>query len=223
MSVEAGGTLLLHDYWRSTASYRVRIALNLKAVPYARQTHDLRSGAQREAAYAALNPQQLVPALESEEGTWTQSAAILEWLEERFPTPPLLPAQRAARAVVRAMVQIVCCDIHPLHNLRVLNALRHDFGADEAAVEAWIGRWIGDGLAALEVMIARHGGRFACGDMPSLADCCLLPQVYAAERFHVRLDAYPCLQAVVGAARSIDAFARAHPDRQPDAPAPAAR
>lgn len=209
--------MILHGYWRSGTSYRVRLALALKGIGYDQLTLDLRTGAQRGADYLALNPQGLVPALEVEGTVLTQSPAILEWLEERYPDPPLLPQWAEDRAVVRAMAATIACDVHPLGNLRVLNALRSEFEADAEAVNRWIARWVGDGFAALEVMIARHGRGFAFGDTPSLADCHLVPQVYAAERFGVALSAYPRLMAAADALRALPAAAAAHPSAQPDA------
>lgn len=209
--------MILHGYWRSSAAYRVRIALALKGVAYDQVTHDLRTGAQAAAGYRALNPQAMVPALETGDAVLVQSPAILEWIEERYPAPALLPADPVARATVRAMAAIVACDIHPLNNLRVQQALRRDLGADDAAVAGWIGRWIADGFAALETLVARHGRGFAFGDTPTLADCTLVPQVYSAERFAVDLAAYPALMAAAARARGLDAVAAAHPDRQPDA------
>ncbi|MEH3038251.1 MAG: maleylacetoacetate isomerase [Sphingomonas adhaesiva] len=209
--------MILHGYWRSSAAYRVRIALALKGVAYDQATHDLRRGEQR--ALGGLNPQPLVPALETHDGVLTQSPAILEWVEETFPEPPLLPSRAADRAVVRAMAAIVACDIHPVNNLRVLNALRTDLSADEAIVQRWIARWIADGFTALEVLIARHGRGFAFGDAPTLADCHLVPQVYGAERFAVDLTPYPALRAAAENARALPAFAAAHPAVQPDADA----
>lgn len=207
----------LHDYWRSTASYRVRIALNLKGLAYDRAPHDLRRAEQREEAYLALNPQGLVPALET--GSWvlTQSLAILEWLEETYPEPPLLPPDPDDRAIVRAMAAIVACDIHPLNNLRVLDTLRGPLRASEDQVLAWISRWIGDGFAALEPLVARHGGRFAFGDTPTYADCCLVPQLYSAERFGVDVSAFPRLRGVSAAARDLPEVSAAQPNLQPGA------
>ncbi len=210
-------SLTLHGYWRSTTAYRVRIALALKGVAYAQVTHDLRKGAQREPGYRALNPQGLVPALYTDDAVLTQSPAILEWIDETYPNPPLLPADANGRAIVRAMAATIACDIHPVNNLRILNALRTEFGADEAAVNRWIARWIGDGFAALETQIARYGDGFAFGATPTIADCHLVPQVYSAERFAVDLAPYPRLQAATDTARALPAFAAAHPDRQPDA------
>ena len=210
-------TPTLHGYWRSGTSYRVRLALALKRLDYEQVTHDLRSGAQRADAYRALNPQGLVPALDTGDAVLTQSPAILEWLEEVYPDPPLLPAGATDRAVVRAMAATVACDIHPLGNLRVLNALRADFAADAEAVTRWIARWIGDGFAALETMVERHGDGFAFGDRPTLADCHLVPQVYAAERFAVDLSPYPRLVDAARRTAALPAATAAHPDRQPDA------
>lgn len=207
----------LHGYWRSSASYRVRIALNLKGIAYEQRTHDLRRGEQNGTDYAALNPQQLVPALETYEGVLIQSPAILEWLEERYPDPALLPPAAHDRAVVRSMAAVIACDVHPLNNLRVLNALRRDFAADEEQVQAWIGGWIASGFAALEDLIARHGQGFAHGAAPTLADCYLVPQVYSAERFGVDLAPFPRIVAAAERARALPAFASAHPAAQPDA------
>ena len=208
----------LHGYWRSSAAYRVRIALALKGCEAAVVTHDLRADEQRAPGYLNLNPQGLVPALESDDGAvLTQSLAILEWLEERYPAPPLLPQDAGDRAQVRAMVALIACDMHPLNNLRVLRYLRHQLGADQTAVSAWIGHWIAQGFAALEVLVARHSRGFAWGDAPSLADCCLVPQVYSAQRYAVDLAPYPRIVAVAGHCAGHPAFRAAHPLAQPDA------
>ena len=212
--------LRLHGYWRSTASYRVRIALGLKGVPYDSATYDLRTGAHQDPAYGRLAPHGLVPALETEGGVIVESPAILEWLEERYPDPRLLPDDPMGRAVVRGMVGLVACDIHPLNNLRVLKALRTEFGADQGAIDAWIARWIGEGFAALETLVAQHGRGFAYGDQPSLADCLVVPQVYAAERFKVDLEAFPAIRAAARRAGALEPVQAAHPDRQPDADRP---
>jgi len=208
--------VILHGYWRSSAAYRVRIALALKGLAYEQVCHDLRTGEHRAAAYRAVNLQGRVPALEADGRVLVQSPAILEWLEERYPDPPLLPAGAEDRAAVRAMCATVACDIHPLNNLAVLQALR-GMGADEAAVSAWIARWIGEGFAGVEPVVAACGRGFAWGDAPGLADCYLVPQVYNAERFGVDLSPYPALTAAVERARALPPFAAAHPDRQPDA------
>jgi maleylpyruvate isomerase len=209
--------LRLHGYWRSSAAYRVRIGLNLKGLAYEQAPRDLRTGAQRDPDYLALSPQGLVPALETAAVNIVQSLAILEWLEDRFPEPRLLPADADSRAVVRGMAELVACDIHPLNNLRVLGVLRGELRADQAQVDAWIARWIGEGFTALEQLVARHGGEFAFGDTPTLADCCLVPQVYSAERFAVDLTAFPRIRAAAAHAGRLEAFAAAHPSRQPDA------
>jgi maleylpyruvate isomerase len=207
----------LHGYWRSGTSYRTRIALNLKGLAYEQVTHDLRKGEHKDSAFLTLQPQGLVPALEVEGEVLIQSPAILEWLEEAHPQPPLLPVDPVARAQVRAMAAIVGCDIHPVNNLRILKSLRGDLRADEAQVSAWIARWIAEGFTALETLIARHGGAYAYGDAPTLADVYLVPQAYAAERFNVDLSAWPHLNAAVAHARQHPAFAKAAPEAQPDA------
>jgi len=209
--------ITLHSYWRSTAAYRVRIALNLKRLDYAQAPHDLRVGEHGAAAYAAVNPQKLIPALDIDGAVLTQSLAILEWLEETHPEPPLLPTAVADRAVVRAMALAVACDIHPLNNLRVLARLRADFGADETAISRWIAGWIAEGFEAMETLIAHHGGALAYGDTPTMADCCLVPQVYSARRFNVDLTPYPRLVGAADRAAELEAFVAAHPSNQPDA------
>ncbi len=209
--------MILHGYFRSGTSYRTRIALNLKGLSYETRGIDLRTGAQKSDAYLALNPQGMVPALETAEGVLVQSPAILEWLEERHPRPPLLPGTAMDRATVRAMAAVIGCDIHPLNNLRVLKALRSQFEADQAAVDNWAGRWITPGFEALETLVTRHGGGWSYGDTPGLVDCYLIPQIYSARRFNVPLAAFPGLLAIEAAAAEHPAFIAAHPDRQPDA------
>lgn len=209
--------MILHGYWRSGAAYRTRIGLNLKGLSYEQRGVDLRTGAQRSDAYVALNPQGMVPALEIDGAVLTQSPAILEWLDEAFPSPPLLPVSPVARAQVRAMAALIGCDIHPLNNLRVGKALRETFGADQAAVDAWAARWVLPGFEALERLVAEHGAGWCYGDAPGLADCYLIPQIYSARRFNVPLDAFPRLLEIDRAAAAHPAFAAAHPDRQPDA------
>ena len=209
--------MILHDYWRSSAAYRLRIGLNLKGVDYTLVPHDLRTGEQRAGDYVALAPQGLVPALDTGEEVLTQSLALLEWLDETYPEPPLLPGDTTGRATVRAMAQVVACDIHPVNNLRILKALRSDFGASQDAVDAWTRRWIGEGFAALETMVARHGDGFCYGDTVTLADVLLAPQWYNGERFALDTSPYPRLAAVVARCRNLPAFAAASPDVQPGA------
>jgi len=207
----------LHGYWRSGAAYRVRIGLALKGVAYEQVHHDLRTGAQRADDYARLNPQRLVPTLEAGDLVLTQSVAILEWLDECHPQPPLLPGDPNGRAIVRSMAATIASDTHPLHNLRVLNALRKEFGADDAGVQRWIAHWLGDGLAAVDRLVDRHGNGFAYGDRPTLADCCIVPALYAARRFAVDLTRFPALVDAGERAMALPEIAAAHPDRQPDA------
>ena len=209
--------MILHGYWRSGTAYRTRIALNLKGLDYDQAGVDLRTGAQRSEAFMRLNPQGMVPALEDDDAVLTQSPAILEWLEETHPRPPLLPASPVDRARVRAMAALIGCDIHPLNNLRVCKALRESFGADQAAVDAWAGRWIASGFTALEHLVADHGAGWCFGDTPGLADCYLIPQIYSARRFNAPLEAFPRLLAIEAAAAIHPAFVAAHPDNQPDA------
>jgi len=211
--------MILHGYWRSGASYRVRIALNLKGLAYDRAAHDLRKGEQKAADYVALNPQGMVPALQDGDRVLTQSPAILEWLEETHPEPPLLPKGAHDRATVRAMAALIGCDIHPLNNLRVLKAIRSEFNADQAAVDAWAAGWIAPGFDALEALVARHGAGWSFGDAPTLVDCYLIPQMYSARRFNMDLSPWPRLLAVEQTALAHPAFASAHPDLQPDADA----
>jgi maleylpyruvate isomerase len=221
--MRGGGTagamseLILHGYWRSSAVYRVRIALNLKGLDYRQVGHDLRQGAQRAPAYLQIAPAGLVPTLEVDGHPLVQSLAIIEWLEERWPEPALLPRGLEDRAIVRAMAATIAADIHPLNNLRVLNYLKSPLGRQQDQIDGWIAHWIIEGFGALETLIERHGGRFAFGDQPSLADCALVPQVFNAERFAIDLAPFPRLRAAVEHARALPAFAAAHPDRQPDA------
>jgi maleylacetoacetate isomerase/maleylpyruvate isomerase len=210
------GEMLLHSAWRASAPYRVRIALNLKGLAYGYAPVDLAAGEQKGEAYRAVNRQSLVPALEIDGRILTQSLAIMEWLEETHPSPPLLPSDPFDRATVRAMADIVACDIHPVNNLRILKALAA-LGHDEAARNEWVARWVGDGFDALEPMIAEHGKGWSFGATPTLADCCLIPQLYNAQRFGVDLSPWPAITAVADAAAQHPAFADAHPNRQPDA------
>jgi len=210
--------LTLHSMWRATAPYRVRIGLGIKGLPYDYVGIDLVGGEARRAPYTDLNAQGLVPALVTDDGVLTQSLATLEWLEETHPAPPLLPASPRDRAIVRTMAEIVACDIHPLNNLRVLQALGslgHPMGGPDQ--QAWGADWIARGFAALEPMIARHGAGFAFGDTPTIADCCLIPQIWSSSRFKVDLEPYPALRAVYDHAAEHPAFIAAEPARQPDA------
>ncbi len=213
--------IVLHGYWRSGTSYRTRIALNLKGLVYEIRPVNLLAGDQGRAPYRELDPQGLVPALETPDGVLIQSPAILEWLEDAHPAPPLLPSDSRGRAEVRAMAALVGCDIHPLNNLRVLRMLKRELSASDEQISAWEARWIGDGFTALETLIARRGQGFSWGSSPTLADCYLVPQVYAAERFGVDLGPYPLIREVAERCRATSAFAAAHPDRQPDAVSPA--
>ena len=208
--------LVLHSAWRSSAAYRVRIGLNLKGLAYDIAPVNLVSSQHLEPAYAALNPQRLLPALEVDGRVLTQSLAILEWLDETVPEPALLPTDPFDRAIVRTMAQIVASDIHPVNNLRVLRALT-DLGVAEPDREAWIRRWITDGFTALERMIVEHGQGYAFGSEPTLADCVLLPQVYNAERFKTYLTPFPNIVAIAARCAEHPAFAAAHPNTQPDA------
>lgn len=209
--------MILHDYWRSSAAYRIRIALNLKGLAYTQVAHDLRRGEQSDARYRSIAPQGLIPAIEIDGMVLTQSLAIIEWLDETDPEPRLLPDGAGPRAIVRAMAQVVACDIHPVNNLRILKALKADFGAEQPAIDAWIRHWVGEGFAALEAMVATYGGRFCYGDTPGIADVMLVPQWYNAERFATDLSPYPRLAAIVAEARALPAFAAARPEAQPDA------
>ncbi|MFK3891484.1 maleylacetoacetate isomerase [Sphingomonas sp. NPDC079357] len=206
---------VLHGYFRSTAAYRVRIALNLKRVAWCDAFHHLRHGEQRAPAYLRLNPQGLVPALEWEGAVLTQSLAICEYLDERIPAPPLLPANPVVRAHVRAFAQVIACDTHPVQNLRVLQRLRAA-RLDEAAVNGWARDTITDGLSACNALIADRDGPYCFGTQVTLADLCLIPQLFNARRFGVEL-AWPRLLAVEAACLALPAFADAAPERQPDA------
>lgn len=206
-------TVRLHDYFRSSAAYRVRIALNLKGVAYDSVAHDLRTDAQRDPDYLALNPQGLVPALEIDGQRLTQSLAIIDYLDARFPDPPFVPRDPAARAHVLAMALAVACDIHPLNNLRILGYLRDPLGQGQDAVDAWYAHWVSEGLRALEALAERHAGAWLSGERPGIADICLVPQLYNARRFSVPLDAYPTLCAIDARLTALEPVAVAHPDR----------
>ena len=207
----------LHGYFRSSASYRVRIALNLKGLTADHLTHHLRKGEQRDPAYLALNPQGLVPALQDDQGaTLTQSLAIIEWLDETHPEPPLLPKDPLRRAKVRAFAQVLACDTHPVQNLKVLARLR-ELKLPEDQVTGWAGWANREGLAACEKLIATEAGPFCFGALPTIADLCLVPQLANARRFGVDVSAFPRLLKAEAAAKAMKAFADAAPDKQPDA------
>jgi len=206
-------TPVLYDYWRSSAAYRVRIVLNLKQVAYDSVAIDLTTGAQRDPAYVARNPQGLVPALDIGGAMLTQSLAIIDYLDTAYPATPMLPREPIARARVFAQALSIVADLHPIDNLRVLNRLTDQFGADQAAREAWYVHWIEIGLTALEAMTADGTGPFLGGDTPNLADVCLVPQIYNARRFGVSLDPFPRLLAADTAAAAVAEIAAAHPDR----------
>jgi maleylpyruvate isomerase len=207
----------LHGYFRSSAAWRVRIALNLKGLEVAHVSHHLRHGEQRAPAYLALNPQGLVPALELDDGTvLTQSLAIIEWLEETHPAPALLPAAPLARAKVRAFAGVIACDTHPVQNLKVLNRLR-ELGHDGEAVLAWAANVNVDGLVACERLAADNPGPFCFGAAPGLADICLVPQLGNARRYGCDLGKYPAILAIEKNCIALAAFADAAPEKQPDA------
>lgn len=210
--------LVLYSHWRATAPYRVRIGLHLKGLTYRYEPVDLAAGRQREETYRAINSQHLVPALVAGERVVTQSLAILEWLEEIRPEPALLPRNPADRAMVRSMANIVACDIHPLNNLRVLRTLE-TLQISEADRKVWIERWIIDGFTTLESLVVRYGAGFCFGDSPTLADCCLIPQVYGAQRYEIDLTPFPAICAIAARTAAHSAFAAAHPARQPGATA----
>lgn len=209
----------LYGYFRSSAAFRVRIALNLKGIDYEHASVHLVRNEQHSEAYRKLNPQQLVPTLEDGPLALTQSLAIVEYLEETHPEPHLLPADPAGRARVRALALSVACDIHPLDNLRVLRRLKKQFGAADAARDDWYRYWIAVGFEAIEATLARDAqtGRFCHGDAPTLADVCLVPQVFNARRYNSPLEAYPTILRTHDACMALEAFRRAAPQAQPDA------
>ena len=211
----------LYTFWRSSAAYRARIGLNLKGLPYEQVPVHLRKGEQRDPHYVGLNPQGLVPALEDAGQLVTQSLAILEYLDERFPEPPFLPHDAFARAQVRSLALNIACEIHPLNNLRVLEYLRGPLGHDEATMVQWYRYWIAEGFKGLEEQARRLSGdgRHLYGNTVTLADICLVPQVANARRFDCDLSPYPTLLAIDAALTALPAFAAARPEVQPDAEA----
>ena len=205
---------ILYDYFRSSASYRVRIALNLKGIDYEQRSINLAAGAQKDEAYRELNPQGFVPMLEMDGHRITQSLAICNYVNSVIADPPFMPADAADRAHVLALALIVACDIHPLNNLRVLKYLKGELGATQDTTDEWYRHWVAEGLKALETMAAPRAGAWLFGDEPSVADICLIPQLYNARRFSVPLDAFPTLRRVDETASGNPAFAAAHPDLQ---------
>ena len=211
--------MIFHGYFRSSSAYRCRIAFGLKGLTPDFVSVHLRKGGgqQKSPAYRALNPQGLVPTLSDGDFHLTQSLAIIEWLDETQPGPRLLPENANLRAEVRAFAQVIACDIHPLQNLRVLEYLKAEFAADQVALDRWCARWITDGLTACEALLARRApSTFCFGDTPTLADICLVPQMFSATRFGVNTSALPRLTAIHAACEALPAFAAAHPKTQPD-------
>jgi len=210
---------VLHNFFRSSASYRVRAALNLKNLDYDYRSYVLRRGEQRSDDYLALNPQGLVPTLETPQGPLSQSLAILEWLDETHPEPPLLPADPWERARVRSLAHAIALDIHPLNNLRVLQYIQTEFGADEEAVTRWFRHWVGETFPAVDMHLANEPatGCYCHGDKPGLADLCLAAQVVNNRRFDVDMTPYPSIRRVFDALMALPAFEAALPENQPDA------
>ncbi|MFC3051869.1 maleylacetoacetate isomerase [Kordiimonas pumila] len=212
--------MVLHNYYRSSTSYRVRAALNLKQVPYAYKSYHLRKGEQKSKAFLKLNPEGLVPALELPDGKiLTQSMAIIEWLDEEYPEPKLMPADALGRARVRSLAQAVACDVHPINNLRVLGALKARFNASDDDVADWFSTWVHACFEPYEKRLSTEAetGNFCHGDTPTLADICLVAQVINNARFSVCMDSYPIIQAIYERCMEIDAFQQAKPMLQPDA------
>ena len=208
----------LYGYFRSSAAFRVRIALNLKGLAYEPRFVHLARGEHRQAEYGALNPQGLVPALEDGGKLLTQSLAIIEYLEEKHPSPPLLPKDLLGRARVRSLALLIACEIHPLNNLRALQYLVNELGHSEQERDRWYQHWIHDGMAKLEGDLAgNRRGRFCHGDTPTMADCCLVPQVFNAQRYKCDLSHAPTVMEIFDECMKLDAFQRAQPSRQPDA------
>lgn len=216
-------SLKLYTYWRSSAAYRVRIALNLKGLAFESVPVHLAKDEQHGAVFKDVNPQALIPVLRHGDRVLTQSLAIMEYLDETFPERPLLPAVARDRQRARAIAAMVACDIHPLGNLRVQQYLERELGATQAQREGWTRHWIGKGFEAIERVLADSPatGEFCEGDRPTIADCCLVPQVYNARRFNLDMAAFPTISRIDAACQVLEAFQAARPERQPDAPAPA--
>jgi maleylacetoacetate isomerase len=208
----------LYTYFRSSASFRVRIALNLKGIAYQPSFVHLPKGEHRAAAYSKVNPQALTPALELDDGgQLAQSLAIMEYLDEVHPTPPLLPRDAKARARVRSLSLLIACEIHPLNNLRTLQHLKRALGQSEEQVNAWYRHWVADGLAKFEADLGDGSGKYCHGDAPTMADCCLVPQIVNAQRYKCDLAPYPVTMRIFDACMTLEAFDRAQPSKQPDA------
>lgn len=209
----------IHGYFRSSAAYRVRIALNLKNIECETALVNLQAGDQSSSAYRAVNPQGRVPALEVDDHILVQSLAIMEYLDEVHPSPPFLPSDPLGRARVRGIANIIACDIHPLNNLAVLNYLRDDLSVDEENRTRWYRHWVAQGFAGVEPLLARSAstGTFCHGESPGLADICLVPQVFNAGRFDCDLSPYPTIRRIYDACMKLDAFDRAQPSKQPEA------
>lgn len=209
----------LYTYFRSSAAFRVRIALNLKGLPYEPAFVHLPRGEHRAPGYGAINPQALVPTLDDGGRLLTQSLAIIEYLDETHPAVPLLPKDPSGRARVRSLSMLIACEIHPVNNLRILQHLKRALGQNEEQVNAWYRHWIGDGLAKFEadLVSGKTTGKFCHGDTPTMADCCLVPQVFNAQRYRCETAAYPATMRVFAECMKIEAFDRAQPAKQPDA------
>lgn len=214
------GRLILYSYWRSSAAYRVRIALGLKQLEYELASVDLPADGQHTDEFRAVNPQELIPVLRDGQRLVRQSMAIMEYLDETYPQRPLLPATSRDRARVRSIAQAIVCDIHPLNNLRVMQYFEREWDIPQEKREAWIRHWIQTGFDALEAMLADNPatGEFCEGEGPGLADCCLVPQVYNARRFGVDVSKYPSIVRIDAACAALPEFVAAHPENQPDAP-----
>ncbi|ENW92334.1 maleylacetoacetate isomerase [Acinetobacter dispersus] len=206
----------LYSYFRSSAAYRVRIALNLKTLPYETEAVHLVKNEQQLASYRALNPSQLVPTLLDQDQTFTQSLSILEYLEERYPAKALLPKDLVERAKVRAFAQSIACDIHPINNLRVLKYLQNDLAISNEQKTLWYRHWILEGFHSLEMQLQHSNGQFCFGSQPTFADCCLIPQVYNAKRFKIDLSAFPKIESIYQHCLTLPAFLNATPEQQPD-------
>ena len=208
----------LYTYFRSSAAFRVRIALNLKGLKYEPVFVHLAKGEHRAAAYAKVNPQALLPTLELDDGTrLTQSLAIIEYLDEKHPAKPLIPKDMLGKARVRSLSYLIASEIHPLNNLRTLQHLKRALGQNEDQINTWYRHWIADGLAKLEAELSAGRGKFCHGDMPSMADCCLVPQIFNAKRYQSDLAPYPNTMRVFETCMQLEAFDRAQPSKQPDA------